>query len=102
MQFEGTMSRLSHPFPHPLLLKYGINNIHNNGEDKDYVGGKQTGSEQKGPNYLGLTHTDDVGDHYKWAQHLKENNYLLKQKCHAKDLDKNDWIGDNTLGNANI
>mmetsp|Transcript_16042 Transcript_16042/g.22983 ORF Transcript_16042/g.22983 Transcript_16042/m.22983 type:complete len:266 (+) Transcript_16042:1-798(+) len=60
------------------------------------------GSEQKGPDYLFLTHTDDVGDHYKWAQHFKENNHPLKRIFHVKDLEENNWIGDDTLGDAEI
>mmetsp|Transcript_33726 Transcript_33726/g.41347 ORF Transcript_33726/g.41347 Transcript_33726/m.41347 type:complete len:394 (+) Transcript_33726:26-1207(+) len=51
-----------------------------------------------GPEYLFLTHVDDVGDHGKW----KERYPRLKRIFHEGDLGRHNWIGDLTLERVEI
>ena len=50
-----------------------------------------------GPDYLFLTHVDDIADHEKWKDHYPN----LKRIIHEEELENN-WIGDEELKNVEI
>lgn len=51
-----------------------------------------------GPDYLFLTHVDDVAGHQDWKREFPS----LKRIFHSGDLGKNNWIGDKTLEDVEI
>lgn len=51
-----------------------------------------------GPDYLFLTHVDDTADHGKWKLKFP----LLQRIFHAKELGRNNWVGDVTLEQVEI
>jgi glyoxylase-like metal-dependent hydrolase (beta-lactamase superfamily II)/ferredoxin len=51
-----------------------------------------------GPDYLFLTHVDDTADHEKWKLRFP----LLQRIFHAKELGRNNWLGDATLEQVEI
>lgn len=50
------------------------------------------------PEYLFLTHVDDTADHGKWAERFPG----LKRIFHSGDLGRHNWIGDETLADAEV
>lgn len=51
-----------------------------------------------GPDYMFLTHVDDVADHAKWSAEFP----AMKRIFHSGDLGRHNWIGDTALEDVEV